>query len=113
MSDTTGRRWHDMGGQEAGPVPMEEHDFALWEKRVDALMVLCGQKGFFTVDGLRRALEDMGEDAFERMSYYERWIAAVNQNLVEGGVYTLEDLGTRMAEIAARGASYGEAQADG
>ncbi len=113
MSDTTGRRWHDMGGQDAGPVPMDGHDFALWEKRVDALMVLCGQKGLFTVDGLRRALEDMGEDAFESMSYYERWIAAVNQNLVEAGAYTLEELGERMQEIAARGGTYGEAQSDG
>ncbi|WP_277815877.1 SH3-like domain-containing protein [Roseovarius sp. A46] len=113
MSDTTGRRWHDMGGQDAGPVPMDGHDFALWEKRVDALMVLCGQKGLFTVDGLRRALEDMGEDAFESMSYYERWVAAVNQNLVEAGAYTLEELGERMQEIAARGGTYGEAQSDG
>ncbi|RXV67089.1 ScnB-like protein [Roseovarius sp. A46] len=102
-----------MGGQDAGPVPMDGHDFALWEKRVDALMVLCGQKGLFTVDGLRRALEDMGEDAFESMSYYERWVAAVNQNLVEAGAYTLEELGERMQEIAARGGTYGEAQSDG
>ncbi|NCQ25283.1 MAG: ScnB-like protein [Rhodobacteraceae bacterium CG17_big_fil_post_rev_8_21_14_2_50_63_15] len=99
-----------MGGQAAGPVPMESHDFALWEKRVDALMVLCGQKGLFTVDGLRRALEDMGEEAFETYSYYERWIAAVNQNLIEAGVYATEELAARMAEIAARGPTYGEAQ---
>lgn len=110
MSDTDGRRWHDMGGRDAGPVPRNEHDFALWEKRVDALMMLCSSKGFFTVDGLRRALEDMGEDAFETMTYYERWMAAVNQNLVEQGVYTLEELGTRMDEIAQRGDSYGAAQ---
>lgn len=101
-----------MGGQEAGPVPMEGHDFALWEKRVDALMVLCSGKGHFTVDGLRRALEDMGEDAFEKHSYYERWIAAINQNLVEAGIYTLEELGMRMDEIARRGESYAEAQDD-
>lgn len=99
-----------MGGRDAGPVPQNEHDFALWEKRVDALMMLCSGKGFFTVDGLRRALEDMGEDAFETMTYYERWMAAVNQNLVEQGVYTLEELGTRMEEIAQRGETYGEAQ---
>lgn len=103
------RRWHDMGGQPAGSIPMDSHDFAMWEKRVDALLVLCGSKGFFTVDGLRRALEDMGEDAFEKHSYYERWIAAINQNLIEGGHYTLEELGTRMAEIAARGPTYAEA----
>ena len=110
MSDFNGRRWHDMGGQAAGPVPMDGHDFALWEKRVDALMVLCGQKGLFTVDGLRRALEDMGEDAFETMSYYERWVAAVNQNLLEAGAYSIEELGTRMDEVAARGPTYAEAQ---
>lgn len=110
MSDTDGRRWHDMGGQKAGPISTEEHDYALWEKRVDALMVLCGGKGLFTVDGLRRALEDMGEDAFEKYTYYERWIAAVNQNLVEAGVYSLEELSHRMNEIEKRGATYGEAQ---
>ncbi len=109
MTDTTGKRWHDMGGQDAGPVPMDGHDFALWEKRVDALMVLCGAKGLFTVDGLRRALEDMGEEAYEKYSYYERWIAATNQNLIEAGAYTLEELGARMQEIRARGASYGGA----
>ena len=76
-------------------------------------VVLCSGKGLFTVDGLRRALEDMGEDAFEKHSYYERWIAAVNQNLLEAGVYSLEELGARMAEVAARGETYGEAAARG
>ncbi len=76
-------------------------------------MVLCGGKGLFTVDGLRRALEDMGEDAFEKHTYYERWIASVNQNLIEAGAYTLEELAGKMDEVAARGASYGEAQGDG
>ena len=110
MSDETGKRWHDMGGDEAGSINMESHDFALWEKRVDALMILGSARGHFTVDGLRRALEDMGEAAFENMSYYERWIAAINQNLIEAGVYSLEELGTKMAEIEARGETYGEAQ---
>lgn len=110
--DETGRRWHDMGGQPAsGEAPGPEHDYALWEKRVDALMVLTSAKGHFTVDGLRRALEDMGADAFETMSYYERWIASVAQNLIEDGVFTADELGTRMAEIAERGETYGLAQA--
>ncbi|MBD3677260.1 MAG: nitrile hydratase subunit beta [Rhodobacteraceae bacterium] len=98
-----------MGGNAAGTVLPENHDFALWEKRVDALMVLCSSKGYFTVDGLRRALEDMGEAAFEEMSYYERWVAAVNQNLIERNLYTLEELGAKMAEVKARGETYGEA----
>lgn len=110
MEKDVARRWHDMGGAPAGPVPNDQHDFALWEKRVDALMILGSARGHFTVDGLRRALEDMGEQAFEDMTYYERWVAAINQNLVEAGVYSLEELGAKMEEIKARGATYGEAQ---
>ena len=103
-----GRRWHDMGGDAAGPIPTEQHDFALWEKRDDALMIISSGKGYFTEDGLRRVLEDMGPDAFETMSYYERWIASVNQNLIEAGVYTTAELAARMSEVAVRGATYGE-----
>ncbi len=96
-----------MGGQDAGPIDAAEHDFALWEKRVDALWIVCSTKGLFTVDGLRRVLEDMGEDAFETMSYYERWVASVNQNLLEAGVYSLEELGDKINDVLARGDSYG------
>lgn len=110
MSDFDGRRWHDMGGMDAGPVPSDDHDFALWEKRVDALLVLASSKGLMNVHGLRRALEDLGEDAFETMSYYERWIASVSQNMIEAGAFTIEELGARMDEIKARGGTYGAAQ---
>ncbi len=101
-----------MGGMTAGGIPTDQHDFSLWEKRVDALMVLCSTKGHFTVDGLRRVLEDMPASAFEDMTYYERWIASVNQNLIESGVYTTAELGARMSEISARGDTYGEAASD-
>ena len=110
-SDPLARRWHDMGGLQAGSADRTEHDYALWEKRVDALLVLAEGRGFFTTDGLRRALEDLGEDAFERMTYYERWISAVARNLVEAEVLTNDEIGRRIEEIRARGATYGEASA--
>ena len=103
------RRWHDMGGEQSDVIPMEGHDFSIWEKRVDALLVLCNVQGLFTVDGLRRVLEDMGPDAFETLSYYERWIMSINQNLIENGVYSVEELGARMQQVKDRGATYGEA----
>lgn len=102
-----------MGGREAGAVDRAEHDYALWEKRVDALLVLCSDLGHMNVDKLRRVLEDMGEEAFETMTYYERWVAALNQNLVEAGAYTLADLGAKMDAVQARGATYGEAARHG
>ncbi len=107
-ADST-RIWHDMGGIDAGPVDRGEHEYEHWEKRVDALLVLLNSRGLFTVDALRRALEDLGEDAFDTMSYYERWIAAVARNLVEVGVLTHEEISRRMEEVLMRGATYGEA----
>ncbi|MFY9206772.1 MAG: ScnB-like protein [Yoonia sp.] len=113
MTDMTapfdGRRWHDMGGDIAGPIPDASHDFALWEKRVDALMIICSSKGHFTVDGLRRVLEDMPPSSFEEMSYYERWIASITQNLIEDGVFTTSELGQRITDVKQRGTTYGEA----
>ncbi|WP_338001369.1 ScnB-like protein [Frigidibacter sp. ROC022] len=104
-----GHAWHDMGGEAAGAVDLSTHDYALWEKRVDALMVLLSGKGHFTVDGLRRAIEDLGPEAFETMTYYERWIASVSRNMVEAGAWSTAELAAKMEEVARRGGTYGGA----
>ena len=97
----TGRRHHDMGGLEAGLVDREEHDKAPWEKRVDALVVLLGQRKILGVDELRRGIEELGADAYDRHGYYERWMASVTNILLEKKVIEVSELGTRMAEIEA------------
>ena len=98
-----------MGGDPAGSIDHNQHDFALWEKRVDALMVLCSAAGLMNTDSLRRVLEDMGTEAYEAMTCYERWIASVSQNMVEFGVFTMTELAKKMAEVKSRGYTYGEA----
>ncbi len=109
MTDFFGKRWHDMGGDPAGTIDHDQHDFALWEKRVDALMVLSSSKGLMNTDSLRRVLEDMGPEAYEKMTYYERWIASVTQNMIEAGAFSPEELATKMEEITSRGDTYGAA----
>lgn len=109
MTDFYGKRWHDMGGDPAGAIDHEQHDFALWEKRVDALMVLASSAGLMNTDSLRRVLEDMGAEAYETMTYYERWIASVTQNMVEVGAFTPAELAAKMEEVSNRGATYGDA----
>ena len=96
------RSHHDMGGRPAGRVEPTEHDYALWEKRVDALMMLLSRRGLLTVDELRRNIEGLGAEAYDRMSYYERWIASITDTLIQRGVITIDELGRKMAEIAAR-----------
>ena len=93
---------HDMGGLPAGSVEPAEHNYALWEKRVDALMVLLSKKGLMTVDELRRNVEGLGLDAYDKMSYYERWIYSITQTLIQRGVINIDELGRKMAEAQAR-----------
>ena len=96
------RGHHDMGGLPADTITPTEHDYALWEKRVDAMMVLLTSKGRMTVDELRRGIEGLGAKAYDTMSYYERWISSITQVMVERGIVTTDELGRRMAEIKSR-----------
>ncbi len=97
------RRYHDMGGMDAGPIDMDTYAKAPWEKRVDALMVLLGQRGIVRVDELRRGIEELGADAYDRLTYYERWLSSMTNLLLEKKVITVRELGDRMADIEADG----------
>jgi hypothetical protein len=98
------RGHHDMGGLPAGPVERSEHEYALWEKRVDALMVLLGspERRLIRVDELRRNIEALPPDAYDKMSYYERWVTSIANTLLQRGVVTTDELGRKMADVAAR-----------
>jgi hypothetical protein len=103
MVEVGARGVHDMGGLPAGKVEPEEHDYELWERRVDALMMLLsgvkGPKRLITVDELRKNIERLPPDAYERMSYYQRWVSSITRTLIERGVITTEELARKMAEI--------------
>jgi hypothetical protein len=101
------RSHHDMGGLSAGRIEASEHEYALWEKRVDAVMVLLSAAGRMTVDELRKNIEAIGSDAYDHMSYYERWIHSISQTLIQRGVITIEELGRKMEQIEARQDSEG------
>ena len=97
------RRHHDMGGEPGGRVDRTEHEHASWEKRVDALMMLLSapQRQLLKVDELRRNIEALGPQAYDAMGYYERWMHAICQTLIQRGVITIDELGRKMEEAAA------------
>jgi len=66
------------------------------------LLVLLTRKGLMTVDELRRNIEGLGLDAYDKMSYYERWIYSITQTLIQRGVISIDELGRKMAEAQAR-----------
>jgi len=101
---TKRRRHHDMGGLPAGPVDFDEHIHAPWEKRTNALLRLLAddKRKLVSVDELRRAIEDLGPGAYDELSYYERWISAITEVLLEKGVLSVDELGSKLAEVEAQ-----------
>jgi hypothetical protein len=97
------RGHHDMGGLPAGTVDRSEHDYADWERRVDAMAVLLGRKRRLTVDERRRAIETLAPQAYDALSYYERWIVALGQTLIQRGLMTSAELALKMRQVEKRG----------
>lgn len=98
------RRHHDMGGQEAGPVEATEHDYAMWEKKVDAIIRLLNKTDpqLLVVDEMRRGIEELGPGVYDDLNYYERWISSATNILVEKGVLDIDELGRKMSDVEAR-----------
>jgi hypothetical protein len=95
---------HDMGGLPAGPLDRSEHTYAPWEIRTHALLHLLtsASRRIMTVDELRRGIEGLGAEEYDRLSYYERWIASITSNLIEKGIITVDELGQKLEELEAR-----------
>jgi hypothetical protein len=104
-----GRAVHDVGGLAMGPIDREEHDLALWEKRTDAMLILLrdNKRRAVTVDAHRRMIESYGEQEYDRTTYYEKWIRAVRNLIVEQEIVTREEIEAKMAEVRAKHAKAG------
>jgi Nitrile hydratase beta subunit len=81
------RAVHDRGGWvTAEPIDREDHELADWEMLMDAIVGVLGARGVMNVDELRRGIESMPPEEYERASYYERWLYSVETILAEKGV---------------------------
>jgi hypothetical protein len=96
---------HDLGGAAQGAIDREEHAVTFWERRVDALVYLMTdpKRGLFPdFSPMRRQIECLKGEDYARLSYYERWAAALAGSLVELGVLTQAEIEAKIAEIAGR-----------
>lgn len=98
--------YHDLGGRPAGKVDRTEHDYAEWERRIDAMAVLLwalkGGKRVITVDEHRKNIEALPPEDYDRLTYYEKWIVSLTQCLLQRGVVTTAELARKMLEVQNR-----------
>jgi len=98
---TTAKAYHDVGGDDFGPVPLDDGAYQLWERRVDAMMRLLSspQVGLMRVDELRRGIETLGEAAYNAEPYYGKWARSLSKIMIEKDVLTREELDAKIAEL--------------
>jgi Nitrile hydratase beta subunit len=53
------------------------------------------------VDELRRGIEDLGDD-YNHLSYNECWTVSIANILLQKGVISVEELGSKMHEVETR-----------
>ncbi|MFW8636325.1 nitrile hydratase subunit beta [Cribrihabitans pelagius] len=90
-------RVHDIGGRFGdGPVTPEPEEAPVfaedWHARALAITLACGALGQWNIDTSRHARERLSPKDYTRFTYYEKWIAALADLLVEKGVLTRADL---------------------
>ena len=98
------RRVHDIGGLEAEDIDTADHTAAPWEKRVRVMLQQLGRRDVPVVsrDELRRGIEDLGTEEYDRLNYHERWAASITSILLQKGVIDVDELGRKMQEVEAR-----------
>jgi Nitrile hydratase beta subunit len=104
--EITMRAMHDLGGVEpaaSAPIDRAEHELTQFDKNVDALMYLLSHpsRRLIRVDELRRAIESFTPIQYASLSYYEKWLQAMHNLLVEKGVLRREEVDTKLAALRA------------
>jgi nitrile hydratase len=87
---------HDLGGMHGmGPIQYEKNEpvfHAPWEGRVYAMNRALGVFRKWNLDAWRHDIELLPPADYLRMSYYQKWLAAMENRIVKYGLVTKEEL---------------------
>lgn len=100
MDIETPRAHHDLGGAPkylCRRIEREAHALTDFDKEVDAIRQALGARKIMTVDELRRGIEALPEADYHRLSYYQRWLCSIADNLLARGVITEAELAAALA----------------
>lgn len=95
---------HDMGGMQCyGPVKPEPNEPIFhdeWEKRALALTVAMGFSGKWNIDISRFARESLPPQFYLTKSYYQIWLAALQNLMLERDMISANELSTGKSETS-------------
>ena len=101
LPENNPRASHDMGGVSkfmCEAVDVEPHALTDFDREVDAIRQLLGAGRVMSVDELRRGIEAIPEADYLRLSYYQRWIRSIADNMLAKGVFTEAELSAALED---------------
>lgn len=98
------RRPNDVGGKPGGRVTSSGHEPEPWERLLTALVNTVGptNRKLLLVDEFRRAREDLDDEFYNSLTYFELWTQGFINLLEEKGVLSRSDVERKAAEIKKR-----------
>lgn len=93
----------DIGGDPAGPIPMEDHEQLFWEKQMIAAFNLLQVKNIVATDEFRRTVEEMTPEAYANSTFYGRRLDGMVRLLIEKGLIEEAALEARTRAILEAG----------
>jgi hypothetical protein len=103
MTDRPVPATHDLGGAAryaCDPIDLSPHALTAFDREVDAIRQILGAKGIMSVDELRRGIEELPAQDYERLGYYQRWLRSIVANLIRNGAMTEAEWRAALAEAA-------------
>ena len=105
MSDTRNlieRRPNDVGGLAATAINKFDRELEPWEKRCHALADVLDFHKLINTEEKRCGVEALGSEMVGKLSYYERWIVAFANILLNKEILTPSEIALKLKEIQAR-----------
>ena len=94
------QRQHDLGGQSAGPLDLNDPEAPPFGKLFTGILSALRQHDLIAIDEMRRTMEDLPKNLYD-LSYYERWGEGMCVLLEEKNIVTRAEVEARMAELKA------------
>lgn len=98
------RGYHDIGGdlRHAAPVSNNSTPPPGWAHLTDALRNALGDR--YRLHEQRRKIEELGEDVYDSVTYYEIRVIALLEMAIERDFLTRDEVDARMTEMTQRSA---------
>jgi hypothetical protein len=94
---------NDIGGMSCNEkINLTERPMLPWEKRCHALLDVLDYHKIVNTEEKRRGTENIGTELVGKLTYYEKWIVAAVNCLLQKGILRPNDIALKTNEVGER-----------